>query len=49
MEMLQATAMLFGVVIALLAMLFVALVAAAATADRACVPVIHRRSDDIRH
>ena len=49
MEMLQAAGMLFGVVVALLAMLFVALVAAAATADRACVPVIHRRSDNVRH
>lgn len=35
METVQATGMLFGVVVALLAMLFVALVAAAAAADRA--------------
>lgn len=46
MEMLQATAMLFGVVVALLAMLFVALVAGAATADRARLPTTARRSDE---
>lgn len=44
METVQATGMLFGVVVALLAMLFVALVAAAA-ADRARVPVTKRRTD----
>ncbi|MGI8687953.1 MAG: hypothetical protein ACR2M3_05165 [Thermomicrobiales bacterium] len=46
MEMLQVTAMFFFVVVALLAMLFVALVAGAATADRARLPVITRRSDE---
>ncbi len=45
MEMLQATVMLFFVVVALLAMLFVALVAGAAAADRARVPVTARRAD----
>jgi len=49
MEMLQATAMLFGVVVAMLAMLFVALVAGAAAADRARVPITERRGDGARH
>lgn len=42
--MLQATVMMFVVFIALLAMLFVALVAGAAAADRARVPATHRRT-----
>lgn len=46
MEMFQAMGMLFGVVVALLAMLFVALVAAAAAADRARLPVTVRRADE---
>jgi len=49
METVQATGMLFGVVVALLAMLFVALVAGAAAADRARVPVPKRRMDSGRH
>jgi len=49
MEMLQVTVLLFFVVVALLAMLFGALVAGAAAADRARVPVTHRRMDGGRH
>lgn len=49
MEMLQVTAILFFVVVALLAMLFVALVAGAAAADRTRVPVTERRVDGARH
>ncbi len=45
MEMLQATSMLLFVVVALLAMLFVALVAAAAAVDRARVPAAARCVD----
>lgn len=47
MEMIQATVMLFAVFVALLAMLFLALVAGAATADRARITVGSRRSDNI--
>ncbi|MHB8645007.1 MAG: hypothetical protein ACYDAR_04370 [Thermomicrobiales bacterium] len=48
MEMLQATVMLLCMFIALLAMLFVALVAGAAAADRARMPVDQRRSGNLR-
>ncbi len=49
METVQATGMLFGVFVALLAMLFVALVAGAAAADRARMPITERRTDSVRH
>ncbi len=49
MEMVHATVMVLGFFVALLAMLFVALVAAAAAADRARVPVTKRRTDSGRH
>jgi hypothetical protein len=41
--------MLLFVVIALVAMLFVAIVAAAAAADRARIPAVQRRPSDARH
>ncbi len=46
--MIQAVGMLLFVVVALVAMLFVALVAAAAAADRARVPVVQPRASDAR-
>ena len=48
MEMLQATVILFGVFLALLGMLFVALIAGAAAADRARVPATARRATGVR-
>lgn len=48
MEMLQATMVLFAMFGGLLAMLFVALVAAAATTDRARVPTVARHDRSIR-
>ncbi len=48
MEIIQATVLLFGVFIALLAMLFIALVAGAAAVDRGRVPVAARRADGFR-
>ena len=48
MEMIQATIMLFGVFLALLGMLFVALIAGAAVADRARVPATARRTTGVR-
>ncbi|GEM_PF-6854210 len=48
MEVLQATGMLLSLVIALLAMLFAALVAGAAAADRARVSVTPRRRGSFR-
>ena len=49
MEMIQAAVAFLFVVIALLAMLFVALVAAASATDRARVPVAQRRPSGPRH
>ncbi|MCA1666712.1 MAG: hypothetical protein LC793_04790 [Thermomicrobia bacterium] len=49
MEMVQATVMVLGFFVVVLAMLFVALVAAATAADRARVPVTQRRSGGLRH
>ncbi len=49
MEMVQATVMVLGFFVALLAMLFVALVAAATAADRARVTIAQRRPGGLRH
>lgn len=48
MEMVQATVMLFGIFGVLLAMLFVALIAGAAAADRARVAAPARRIHGLR-
>jgi hypothetical protein len=48
MEMVQATVILFGIFGVLLAMLFVALIAGAAAADRARVATSARRAHGLR-
>ncbi len=49
MEMIQAMMVLLVMFVGLLAMLFVALVAAAAATDRARVPVAERPARSFRH
>jgi len=47
--MIQATVLLLGIFVGLLAMLFIALVAAATATDRGRVPVAERPARSVRH